>query len=160
MHAKMVRCKPQGFRTPHRLPDHAYFVLLPRLEVRDALGGLSAELMRNATPPTPRDVLQTLDFSKVQRPSTKMMLIVGNPEQAFDFAALPNDGVGLARLEFIIANHIGIHPQVRATVGRNATRNRDRERAAGVLVAHDAGAIICLLAPGVRGFREWQRPTL
>lgn len=56
--------------------------------------------------------VETLDFSNLKRPeSTKMMLIVGNPEQAFDFASLPNDGVGLARLEFIIANHIGIHPQ-------------------------------------------------
>ena len=36
---------------------------------------------------------------------------VGNPELAFDFQRLPNDGIGLARLEFIIARMIGIHPQ-------------------------------------------------
>jgi pyruvate,water dikinase len=35
---------------------------------------------------------------------------VGNPEQAFGLAAIPCDGVGLARLEFIIANHIQAHP--------------------------------------------------
>jgi pyruvate, water dikinase len=40
----------------------------------------------------------------------KIMMNVGNPEQAFHFAMLPNDGVGLARLEFIINNAIGIHP--------------------------------------------------
>ena len=40
----------------------------------------------------------------------KIMMNVGNPEQAFHFAMLPNDGVGLARLEFIISNAIGIHP--------------------------------------------------
>ncbi|TJY60814.1 phosphoenolpyruvate synthase [Sinimarinibacterium sp. CAU 1509] len=41
----------------------------------------------------------------------KIMMNVGTPEQAFDFAALPNHGVGLARLEFIINRQIGIHPQ-------------------------------------------------
>jgi pyruvate,water dikinase len=40
----------------------------------------------------------------------KVMMNVGNPQLAFDFAQLPNDGVGLARLEFIINNNIGIHP--------------------------------------------------
>jgi pyruvate,water dikinase len=40
----------------------------------------------------------------------KIMMNVGNPEQAFHFAMLPNEGVGLARLEFIINNAIGIHP--------------------------------------------------
>ncbi len=41
----------------------------------------------------------------------KIMMNVGNPEQAFDFAALPHRGVGLARLEFIVNKQIGIHPQ-------------------------------------------------
>ena len=45
-----------------------------------------------------------------QRPRTQVMMNVGDPDHAFAFAALPNDGVGLARLEFIINNHIGIHP--------------------------------------------------
>jgi pyruvate,water dikinase len=42
---------------------------------------------------------------------TKIMMNVGTPEQAFDFASLPNKGVGLARLEFIVNRQIGIHPQ-------------------------------------------------
>ncbi|MDO4637856.1 MAG: phosphoenolpyruvate synthase [Lautropia sp.] len=42
---------------------------------------------------------------------TKIMMNVGNPQLAFEFAALPNDGVGLARLEFVINNNIGIHPR-------------------------------------------------
>ncbi|WP_318406199.1 phosphoenolpyruvate synthase [Photobacterium leiognathi] len=42
---------------------------------------------------------------------TKVMMNVGNPERAFDFAQLPNEGVGLARLEFIINKMIGIHPK-------------------------------------------------
>jgi pyruvate,water dikinase len=41
---------------------------------------------------------------------TRLMINVGNPEEAFKLAAIPCDGVGLARLEFIIANHIRIHP--------------------------------------------------
>ncbi len=41
----------------------------------------------------------------------KVMVNVGNPTLAFEFAQLPNDGVGLARLEFIINNNIGIHPK-------------------------------------------------
>jgi len=41
----------------------------------------------------------------------KIMLNVGNPQLAFDFQSLPNAGVGLARLEFIINNHIGVHPK-------------------------------------------------
>ncbi len=45
-----------------------------------------------------------------QRPRTQVMMNVGDPDHAFAVAGLPNDGVGLARLEFIINNHIGIHP--------------------------------------------------
>ena len=42
---------------------------------------------------------------------TKIMMNIGNPSMAFDFAQLPNAGVGLARLEFIINNNIGVHPK-------------------------------------------------
>jgi len=42
---------------------------------------------------------------------TKIMMNVGNPQLAFDFCQLPNAGVGLARLEFIINNNIGVHPK-------------------------------------------------
>jgi len=51
---------------------------------------------------------QPLDALPATR--TRLLLNVGNPEEAFRLAALPCDGVGLARLEFIIANHIGVHP--------------------------------------------------
>ncbi|WP_375422771.1 phosphoenolpyruvate synthase [uncultured Friedmanniella sp.] len=43
--------------------------------------------------------------------AVKIMMNVGTPDQAFSFAALPNDGVGLARLEFVINRQIGIHPK-------------------------------------------------
>jgi pyruvate,water dikinase len=54
---------------------------------------------------------ERIDLGGLRRPATKLMLIVGNPDQALGFAAYPNDGVGLARLEFIISNSIGIHPR-------------------------------------------------
>ncbi|HLV80941.1 MAG TPA: phosphoenolpyruvate synthase [Chthonomonadaceae bacterium] len=51
-----------------------------------------------------------LDASRLPSTRTKVMLNVGDPAQAFGLASLPNAGVGLARMEFIIADHIGIHP--------------------------------------------------
>jgi pyruvate,water dikinase len=54
---------------------------------------------------------ERVDLAGLERPSTDIMLIVGNPVQALEFAAFPNDGVGLARLEFIINTSIGIHPR-------------------------------------------------
>ena len=51
-----------------------------------------------------------IDRSQFARPRTQMMLNVGNPEQAFGTAQLPNDGVGLARMEFIFASWVKVHP--------------------------------------------------
>ena len=53
---------------------------------------------------------QTLDVGNLPRPSTKIMLNVGSPDQAFSLSFLPNDGVGLAREEFIISSAIQVHP--------------------------------------------------
>lgn len=50
-------------------------------------------------------------LAELQRPRTKIMMNVGNPEEAFRLSFLPNDGVGLAREEFIISNSIKIHPK-------------------------------------------------
>jgi pyruvate,water dikinase len=49
-------------------------------------------------------------LNNIPRTKTQILMNVGNPEQAFGFASYPADGVGLARLEFIIANHIKAHP--------------------------------------------------
>ena len=58
---------------------------------------------------------------------TKIMMNVGNPELAFEFRRLPNEGVGLARLEFIINRNVGIHPEgaarARPAAGRPAARD-------------------------------------
>src|SRR6476620_10312999 len=50
------------------------------------------------------------EIGNEERPRTQVMMNVGDPDHAFAVGSLPNDGVGLARLEFIINNHIGIHP--------------------------------------------------
>lgn len=55
-----------------------------------------------------------VDAATVPQTRTKIMLIVGDPSQAFGLSAIPNAGVGLARTEFIVTNHIGIHPMALA----------------------------------------------
>ncbi len=54
--------------------------------------------------------VETLASEALAEPPVKLMMNVGNPERAFEFAQIPNHGVGLARLEFIIARMIGVHP--------------------------------------------------
>lgn len=55
--------------------------------------------------------IKRLDVENMPELPVKVMLNVGNPERAFAFQSVPNSGVGLARLEFLISNTIGIHPQ-------------------------------------------------
>ena len=55
-------------------------------------------------------IVKEVKLDHLPRTRTHIMMNVGNPEEAFSLAAIPNDGVGLARLEFIIANHIQAHP--------------------------------------------------
>ena len=54
---------------------------------------------------------QQIELDKLPDIPVKIMMNVGNPDRAFDFASIPNHGVGLARLEFIINRMIGVHPQ-------------------------------------------------
>ncbi|NWF91668.1 MAG: phosphoenolpyruvate synthase [Syntrophaceae bacterium] len=54
--------------------------------------------------------VKRFDMEHFERPQTKIMMNVGNPDNAFHLSFIPNDGVGLARLEFIINNSIRIHP--------------------------------------------------
>ncbi|RLA18888.1 MAG: phosphoenolpyruvate synthase [Gammaproteobacteria bacterium] len=55
--------------------------------------------------------IKKISLEKMPELPLKVMMNVGNPDRAFDFAAIPNEGVGLARLEFIINRMIGIHPK-------------------------------------------------
>jgi pyruvate,water dikinase len=54
--------------------------------------------------------VERIDLRELSRPQTKIMMNVANPEEAFRLAQLPNDGVGLAREEFIITTYVKIHP--------------------------------------------------
>ena len=54
--------------------------------------------------------VERVDLEHLPRPKTKIMMNVGNPDQAFSLSFIPNDGIGLARMEFIFSNYIRIHP--------------------------------------------------
>ena len=54
--------------------------------------------------------IKKTDISKLKKPKVKIMMNLGEPDEAFSLSFIPNDGVGLAREEFIIANNIKIHP--------------------------------------------------
>jgi pyruvate,water dikinase len=73
--------------------------------------------------------VERVDFASIGRPRTQIMVNLGNPEIAFQTAMRPNDGVGLARMEFIINNHIGIHPMAIACPDK-VTSPADRQEIA------------------------------
>jgi pyruvate,water dikinase len=54
--------------------------------------------------------IEKTDIKNLERPKTKIMMNIGSPDLAFEYSLIPNDGVGLAREEFIIDSHIKIHP--------------------------------------------------
>jgi pyruvate, water dikinase len=58
--------------------------------------------------------VESVEANAVPVTRTNVMLILADPDQAFHLAAIPNQGVGLARMEFIVTNHIGIHPMALA----------------------------------------------
>jgi pyruvate,water dikinase len=72
----------------------------------------------------------------IARPQTKIMVNLGNPELAFRTAMLPCDGVGLARMEFIISEHIGVHPM--ALVEPDKVTSADAREAIARLTAQYA----------------------
>ncbi|KGM56325.1 phosphoenolpyruvate synthase [Lysobacter daejeonensis GH1-9] len=73
------------------------------------------------------------DLESMPEAPLKVMMNVANPERAFDFAMLPNAGVGLARLEMIIASHIGLHPKALLEYDQQdaETKRKIDERIAG-----------------------------
>jgi pyruvate,water dikinase len=82
--------------------------------------------------------IERTDVGEFPRPRTKIQINVGNPGIAFKSAALPNDGVGLARMEFIIANHIKAHPM--ALLHPERVDDDDERRAIEELVANSESA--------------------
>ena len=92
---------------------------------------------------------QNLELQSLPTPPVKIMMNVGNPDRAFSFAMLPNRGVGLARLEFIINRMIGVHP--RALLDFDSLAPELRERIAPRLAGYDSPReyFISRLAEGV-----------
>lgn len=82
--------------------------------------------------------VKRIELKELQRPRTKIMMNLGNPEEAFALSSIPNDGVGLAREEFIISTYIKIHPlalldfdrlddpQVKSEIARMTTGYADK----------------------------------
>ncbi|PJK13507.1 phosphoenolpyruvate synthase [Lysobacteraceae bacterium NML120232] len=68
----------------------------------------------------------TTDLDNMPPAPLKIMMNVANPERAFDFGQLPNAGIGLARLEMIIASHIGVHPKALLEYDRQDAETRKR----------------------------------
>ena len=86
----------------------------------------------------PFDVTRT-DLGKISMPRTQIMVNLGNPDSAFRTAMMPSAGVGLARMEFIIDEHIGVHPMAIAHPERISPQDRHRiaDRAAAFASPHD-----------------------
>jgi pyruvate,water dikinase len=97
----------------------------------------------------------TVDVSQLPRPRTQIMMNVGSPEIAFKDAAIPNDGVGLARMEFIFANWIQVHP---LALTRHDTLPDDIRRKVGGCIDRGLcgqGRILCRqTGPGHRRHRR------
>ena len=100
--------------------------------------------------------------AELTKPPVKIMMNVGNPDMAFNFAQIPNDGVGLARLEFVINNMIGIHPKAILNASRlpAAMQQEVKTRSAGY--ANPRQFYIDKLAEGVAtiGAAFWPKPVI
>lgn len=90
-----------------------------------------------------------LPASALELPKTEIMVNLGNPDLAFRTAMMPNAGVGLARMEFIISEHIGIHPMALLHPEKVATEDLERIRAASRNFDSPRDFFIRTLAEGV-----------
>jgi pyruvate,water dikinase len=93
--------------------------------------------------------IQETDLSQLAHPKTAIMMNLGNPDQAFSLASLPVDGIGLARMEFIISEYIKVHPM--AIKHPEKVDAATREKIAALSTAYDNPAefFVKTLAEGV-----------
>ena len=78
--------------------------------------------------------VQRTDLKSLSKPRTKVMMNLANPEEAFALSFIPNDGVGLARMEFIISHYIKIHPLALINFAQLADAQRIRIKKGGMSV--------------------------
>ena len=106
--------------------------------------------------------ISTTTLEQLPELPTKIMMNVGNPDLAFSFAQLPNAGVGLARLEFVINNMIGIHPKaiLDSETVRESVREEIERRARGY--ANPREFYIAKLTEGIAtiGAAFWPKPVI
>jgi len=79
--------------------------------------------------------IQQTDLIRLGHPRTEIMMNLGNPDQAFSLASLPVDGIGLARMEFIINEYIKVHPM--ALIHPEKVDEDTREKIAAISTAYD-----------------------
>ena len=89
------------------------------------------------------------DLAQMPPAPLKIMMNVANPERAFDFAMLPHAGVGLARLEMIIASHIGVHPRALLEYDRQDAETRAKIDARSAGYASPVDFYVDRLAEGI-----------
>ncbi|MDX6748343.1 phosphoenolpyruvate synthase [Geminicoccaceae bacterium 1502E] len=106
---------------------------------------------------------QRIDLSGLERPQTDVMINLGNPDLAFGLSRLPADGVGLARLEFIISEAIRAHPMALLHPER-VTSEEDRRRIGALVEGWPSGRefFVTTLAEGVGTIAAafWPRPVI
>jgi pyruvate,water dikinase len=90
-----------------------------------------------------------IELDSLPKIPVKIMMNVGNPDRAFDFAAIPHNGVGLARLEFIINRMIGVHPRALLEFDRLDDELREQIRAQIDGYADPVGFYVEKLAEGI-----------
>jgi len=90
-----------------------------------------------------------VELDSLPKIPVKIMMNVGNPDRAFDFATIPNHGVGLARLEFIINRMIGVHPKALLEFERLDADLKDQIRAQMAGYSDPVGFYVEKLAEGV-----------
>jgi pyruvate,water dikinase len=92
----------------------------------------------------------------------KLMMNVGNPERAFEFAQIPNHGVGLARLEFIIARMIGVHPLALLDMASQTPELRDEIELRSAGYTDPVAFYVDKLAEGIATLAAafWPKPVI
>jgi pyruvate,water dikinase len=92
---------------------------------------------------------KSIELDSLPKIDVKIMMNVGNPDRAFDFAGIPNRGVGLARLEFIINRMIGVHPRALLEFDRLDGELQDQIRTQMAGYSDPVGFYVDKLAEGV-----------
>jgi pyruvate,water dikinase len=106
--------------------------------------------------------VEALASEVMPEPPVKLMMNVGNPERAFEFAQIPNHGVGLARLEFIIARMIGVHPLALLDMASQTPELRDEIALRTAGYADPVSFYVDKLAEGISTLAAafWPKPVI